>query len=244
MEDDPALRRFVAMALDELDIELLQCPSVAQALAALDAEPVQLIVTDLMMPGASGFDLLRQLRDSPRLRGAARVVVLSAGLSPDVRTQLAAMDVWRLLGKPVSVGDLESCVREGLADDAEARIGEPLRALPDAELREDALDSDAEQAIHEYFEGDRELFEAYRSACLAQFPSDIAEGDAASASADLQSLRRTAHSLKSVLQTLGHSQWSAQARELEITSQSGALVPSRAQWLALRSHLARLAGEA
>lgn len=55
VEDDPSLRRFVALALDELDIQLLRCASVAEAVEVLSQGPVRLVLTDLMMPGESGL---------------------------------------------------------------------------------------------------------------------------------------------------------------------------------------------
>jgi len=240
VEDDPSLRRFVALALDELDIDLLQCASVAEAVEVLSQGPVRLVLTDLMMPGESGFGLLQRLQQSPQLRGDARVVVLSAGLTGDVRAQLAGMDVWRTLGKPVSVGALETCVMDALRDDSPAvtDAGVPVPGARPDDL--DGPDAGATHAIRTYFEGDLELFHAYRAACMAQFPHDLQEGDAASVAADLQALRRVAHSLKSVLLTLGFAQWSAQAQELEDTSHDGALVAAQQQWVQLRAQLAQL----
>ena len=93
---------------------------------------------------------------------------------------------------------------------------------------------DRAHAIQEYFEGNEELFDAYRSACIAQFPQDISQGDAASAAGELQTLRRVAHSLKSVLLTLGYPVVSAQARTLEETSHAGMRELARDQWAGLR----------
>ena len=99
-----------------------------------------------------------------------------------------------------------------------------------------------EQAVRLYFEGDRELFQDYRAACLAQFPSDIQGCGMASVAADLQTLLRVAHSLKSVLLTLGHPQYCALARTLEETCHAGVLAAAQMQWAALRAHLVRLGG--
>jgi len=68
-----------------------RCDSVAAAIQILHATPVQLVLTDLMLPGASGVDLLQQLRAAPELRGQAKVVVLSAGLTTAARQQLAPL---------------------------------------------------------------------------------------------------------------------------------------------------------
>ena len=230
VEDDASLRRFVAMALEDLDhIELVQCDAVAPALELLARGPFRLILTDLMMPGESGFDLLARLQHAPALRGPARVAVLSAGLTPAVRAQLAGMDVWRLLSKPVSVSTLIACVNDALQD------GDATQAPAVHPVAPWGQGSDRAHAIQEYFEGDRDLFDAYRGACTEQFPQDMLEGDAASASGDLLALRRVAHSLRSVLLTLGYPMLSSQARMLEEFSQAGQLAPARAQWAGLRS---------
>lgn len=239
IEDDPSLRRFVAMALEDMDsIELVQCDGVASALVLLGQGPFRLILTDLMMPGESGFDLLARLQRTPALRGPARVAVLSAGLTPAVREQLASMDVWRLLSKPVSVGALVSCVNDAVqgGDAAVAPAGDPVMQW--------RVGGDRAHAVQEYFEGNEELFDAYRSACMAQFPQDIAEGDAAMAAGDLQALRRVAHSLKSVLLTLGYPLVSAQARTLEETSHAGMPEPARAQWADLRGAMQQVLRDA
>lgn len=213
VEDDAMLRRFVRMALEELPLELLECDSVAAALHLLATAPVQLILTDLMLPGASGLELLRQLQQSPPLRGQAKVVVLSAGLTAQARQQLAPLGAWRLLDKPVSIHQLTQCVEEALADTATAPSGAPPPAHPSPH-------PDLAAAIHQYFAGDAELFALYRDSCLLQLPHDIATGNHASHSGDLPALRRVAHSLKTVLLTLGAPHLSAQAQTLEHTCSS------------------------
>ena len=231
VEDDASLRRFVAMALEDIDIELVQCVAVAPALALLREGSFCLVLTDLMMPGESGFDLLAHMQRVPALRGSAKVVVLSAGLTSAVREQLADAGVWRMLSKPVSVGALVGCVSDAIADAQQ----EAAPVAPDRAGR--GQRGDRAHALHEYFEGNRELFDAYSGACMEQFPQDVRQGDAAIAQADLQAIRRVAHSLKSVLLTLGYPHLSAQARALEETSHDGLQEPAQAQWSALRAAL-------
>lgn len=230
VEDDALLRRFVRMALEELPIELLECESVPGALQLLSTAPVQLILTDLMLPGASGVDLLLKLQQSPCLQGQAKVVVLSAGLTQDTRQQLAPLGVWRLLEKPVSVSLLEQCVREALQGSPSA--GAPVaNSLP--------TDPALASAIDQYFAGDAELFTLYRDSCVLQLPHDIASGDQACQSGDLPALRRIAHSLKTVLLTLGAAALSAQAGDLEQVCASPPAESSAADgWAALREALA------
>nr|WP_316642728.1 response regulator [uncultured Roseateles sp.] len=225
VEDDPSLQRFVQLALEELPITLLTCCSVAQALAELAVEPVRLLITDLMLPDRSGLDLLAQLQREPALRGAARLAVFSAGLRPEVRVQLQALDVWRLLAKPCSIMELEACVLEAL--DAAPAAG-AASITPPADV------------VSSHFGGNLPLYQAFRASCLLQFAHDLHAGDQACEQTDAQALRRLAHSLKSVLESLGHSNAAALARALETRADQGDWALALPLWNALRSSLQAL----
>lgn len=229
VEDDPLLRRFVRMALDELTLEVLECDTVATAIQILESNPVQLILTDLMLPGASGVDLLLHLQTFPHLRGQAKVVVFSAGLTPAARLELAPLQVWRMLEKPVSIGVLEQCVLDALAD-ANAPAVAPS-TTPTAAIS---------YAVDRYFGGDAELFNLYRTTCLAHFPQDIAAGDHAHDTQDAQALRRVAHSLKTVLLTIDVPHLAAQARALEQACHAAQPDAAERYWSPLRNALATL----
>lgn len=231
VEDDASLRRFVGMALEEQPLQLLQADTVAVALQLLAAEPVHLIITDLMMPGESGLDLLRHLQRQPLLRAGAHVVVMSAGLTAEMREQLRPFDVWRQLQKPVSLTDLRACVRDALA-----AVGMTMStpAVPDASR----LSTSQLEAVRLYFGSDNALFTTYLAACRAQFPHDVTAADAALIAGDAATLRRIAHSLKAVLQSIGCPGMSAQARDLEQACATTGLAPPAGDlWQALRSAL-------
>lgn len=236
VDDDPSIRRFVALALEDLDIELIEAGSVAQARERLaEGAGFALIVTDLMMPGETGLDLLQHLADQPARRGQARLAVFSAGLNAAMQARLAGFDVWRQLSKPISVLELEDCVREALGVPGSEANRPGASAAAGAA---GALDDAAEAAIHRHFAGDRALFLAYRASCIAQFEADIRAGDAALAKPDMPALRRLAHSLKSVLATLGEADGSATARQLEDAAGRADAATSTPLWQSLRDHLA------
>lgn len=252
VDDDASIRRFVALALEELDLTLIACASVADALAVLREAPVQLLLTDLMMPGESGLDLLQHLADNPALRGGALQVVFSAGLDAATRARLDRFDVWRQLSKPVSVLKLESCVREAVASAPAAPMpapkvpgiqdeqGEPGDPGADA----GRLSGDELTAIATHFNGDRGLFLAFRASCLAQFEADMAKGDEHLRPGHLSGLHHLAHSLKSVLATLGQPPLAAIARQLEDCAARGDIHQASPLWAQLRSGLAALASRA
>lgn len=228
IEDDTSLQRFVSLALSEFEIELLIEPSVEKGLFELARAPVALIMTDLMLPGRSGFDLIETLAAAPALRGAARLVVFSAGLDPQVRRRLERPEVWRLLSKPCSLAELEECVRSALAIDS----GTQATATP--------KESGNSRAIAEHFGGNAALYVAFRAECIVQFSADQDAGERALITGDLTALRLLAHSLKSVLRILGSADLSALAHDLEIASERGDGTTATVLWGDLRKGLASL----
>ncbi len=114
--------------------------------------------------------------------------------------------------------------------DTPARSPAPSMALPTPE-------ENRAEAMRLYFEGSPEIFEPYRKACLAQFPTDLEEGEKASQTGDLQALRRVSHSLKSVLLTLGYPGLSDIAKECESLSDGGKLDVARQHWGILATQL-------
>ena len=235
VEDDLSLRRFVAMALEELDIELLGFASVEEGLSCLEQQPADLIITDLMMPGLSGFDLIRILTTAPELRGSAPVLVYSAGLNLEVRQQLQDQGIQRFLSKPCSVAELEACVQEALAEKLGTEPAEVVSGL-DAPA---PLVSDS-TTLHSHFGGNLALYQAFRSSCLQQFEADVSAGDLACGQADNQALRRLAHSLKSVLLMLDQVPAAELARQLEHSADQGDWAAALPLWSSLRGSLQSL----
>ena len=73
VDDSPAKLLTYDAALAELGQRLLKAHSVEEALAILLRTDVALIVTDVHMPGGSGYDLARMVREHPRF---ARIPIM------------------------------------------------------------------------------------------------------------------------------------------------------------------------
>ena len=236
VEDDASIARFIDMALEDLGLELTLCADVEAALASLRHQPVRLIITDLMLPGLSGYDFLDRLHAEPALCGDAKVVIFSAGLGTESPARLEGRSVWRTLRKPASVAQLQACVQDALADEGAALLPSAgAGAAQDEAAPSECSDVDA---IAAYFGGDAALFRAYRGKCLAQFPHDLAAGDSALHAADLGALQRLSHSLATVFRTLGWAGDSAVAKQLEAFAAAGDASASAVEWGRLRSRLA------
>lgn len=224
LEDDPVVRLFVQMALEPLALEVVPCSTLAEARHALANCDVRLVLTDLRLPDGSGTDLLHLLNDRARSTGViCRTVVFSGGIDPIMERRLQDLQVWRVLQKPASVGSLMACVSDALAADAQAALS--------------VVESPGPDPVDEFFGGNRTLYNAYRSACLAQFPKDLDEGDIAVSVGDTQALRRVVHNLKSVMKTLGNEPASLLARQTENAADKGEIAQMRQNWSLLREHL-------
>jgi DNA-binding response OmpR family regulator len=228
VEDDTSIRRFVAMALEEMPITLVEAGSLAEAEAALAAGPVVLLISDLMLPDGSGMALLQALAADPARRAGARLAAFSAGISAERRSQLEALGVDEVIAKPASLAALEGCVQRAL-DGASAAAAPAAAETPAADV------------VERHFGGDRALYEAFSDACYGQFTLDLRQGDAAEAAGDLPALRRLAHSLKSVLQTLGHDEASRTAAALEALAAEGDRARAPAAWARLKAAVTPLA---
>jgi DNA-binding NtrC family response regulator len=63
VEDDPDIRRILQLFLTERDFSVITAERAAAALDVLAEEPVDLILSDVRMPGMSGMELLHHVRD-------------------------------------------------------------------------------------------------------------------------------------------------------------------------------------
>lgn len=73
VDDVESVRFFHKLLVTQAGYQTLTAATGAQALALIDAAPVDLVVLDLMMPGMSGLEFLQELRRRPT---GARVPVL------------------------------------------------------------------------------------------------------------------------------------------------------------------------
>ncbi len=67
VEDEPALRETLKEILELNDFEVAVASSGLEALDAINARIPDLIVSDIMMPGITGFDLIKKVHEQPKL---------------------------------------------------------------------------------------------------------------------------------------------------------------------------------
>jgi CheY-like chemotaxis protein len=115
VEDNGALRRIVARQLTELGYHVLEAENAVAALALLEKQPVDLLFTDVIMPGElSGLQLVRFASARwPHLR-----VVLTSGFPGAKLGGSVGTTTTRLLSKPYRKADLARELRAALETNA------------------------------------------------------------------------------------------------------------------------------
>jgi DNA-binding response OmpR family regulator/EAL domain-containing protein (putative c-di-GMP-specific phosphodiesterase class I) len=114
VDDQPVAALFAARVLESAGMLTERVGDALAVLDALDAFVPDLVLMDLHMPGASGIELTRIIREQDRFADLP-IVFLSAEL--DAEQQMAALRVGGddFLAKPVAPDHLVACVRQRLA---------------------------------------------------------------------------------------------------------------------------------
>lgn len=133
VEDDPDLAQLTRMHLEDEGYDVHVESDGQAALDRARAEPFDLLVLDLMLPGLGGLEVCRELRKEPRYVPIIMVTAKGAELDRILGLELGADDY---LTKPVSLRELSARVRamfrrvEGLesrAEDEDTLERGPLR---------------------------------------------------------------------------------------------------------------------
>jgi DNA-binding response OmpR family regulator len=123
VEDDDRIRTGVRLALEDEGYRVAEAGSGEEALALLDREPAELVLVDLMLPGISGFEVVRSIR---RSSDVPIVIVTARSDSHDVVAGLeAGADDY--VRKPFAVKELTARMRALLrrSRDGASRGGGP-----------------------------------------------------------------------------------------------------------------------
>lgn len=106
-EDDNALRRYLEITLERAGYKVISAADGLEAMRLVLSTPVDIVITDAMMPNLNGHELCRFLRNNPKLSNIP-VVLLSALERQTGSREEAQADAF--LSKPVSAEVLINCL--------------------------------------------------------------------------------------------------------------------------------------
>lgn len=131
-EDDDSLREIYSIRLTADGYTVVSARDGEEALAVAVRERPDLIISDVMMPKISGFDMLDILRSTPGMDGT-KIIMMTALSSDEERQRGEALGANRYLVKSqVGIEDVVNAVHEVLGDRQEAPVSPaaPAEQMP------------------------------------------------------------------------------------------------------------------
>ena len=114
VDDETVILRLFQRVLKGLDCRVQSAESVRSAMAALDHEDFDLLITDLRLSDGSGTDVVNQFRAS---RPERPVMIVTGSLTPGERlSDVEGNQPFQLLLKPVSIAAFREAVAAALAN--------------------------------------------------------------------------------------------------------------------------------
>ena len=131
VEDDQSLREIYGIRLTAEGYEIVTAGDGEEALAAAVREKPDLIISDVMMPKISGFDMLDILRSTPETKDI-KVIMMTALSSDDQRERGERLGADRFLVKSqVGIEDVVNAVHEVLDQSTGTESPNTMNNQPD-----------------------------------------------------------------------------------------------------------------
>lgn len=119
VDDDPLMRAMITATLERGGITVVQASSGEQACAAAAANPPDIALVDLSMPGMDGLEVVVELRR----RGDMGIIVVSGRSNEGDRVVALELGADDYLAKPFAPAELTARVRAVLARRAPRPVG-------------------------------------------------------------------------------------------------------------------------
>jgi two-component system NtrC family response regulator len=103
IDDDDSLRRVTEYSLHSAGFQVLSAADGKQGLASFHADEPRVVITDIQMPGLSGYEVLQQIKAE---RPETQVIVVTAFSSVEKAVEAMKQGAYDYLAKPFSRDEL------------------------------------------------------------------------------------------------------------------------------------------
>jgi len=117
VEDDEALRNLFYYYFTnwKIKVNLIFAKNGFEGLTSLGKEPPNLVITDLLMPGMDGFEMIRHLKQSPEYKNL-EIIVITGLTGDDIAKQGGLPENVKLFHKPLSFEVIESAIAASITN--------------------------------------------------------------------------------------------------------------------------------
>lgn len=114
VDDSQTMRQLLLYALSSLgNVRSVQAENGEQALAALGAHKIDLVLTDLNMPVMDGLTLLQRIRSQPALKSLPVVMITTESASDEI-TRAQTLGATDYVKKPIRKDAITAVIRKHL----------------------------------------------------------------------------------------------------------------------------------
>lgn len=111
IDDDDSLRRVMEFTLQEAGHTVLCAANGEEGLRRFAEEEPEIVITDIQMPGISGYEVLRQVKEQ---RPETVVIVITAFATVEKAVEAMKLGAFDYLTKPFSRDQLRLCVERAI----------------------------------------------------------------------------------------------------------------------------------
>ncbi|HET9495975.1 MAG TPA: sigma-54 dependent transcriptional regulator [Chloroflexia bacterium] len=102
-DDDLAIRLMLKTFLEDEGYVVSEAATGEDALEALKSGEYQLVLLDMRLPGMTGIDVLKQIKDK---QGEVPVIIMTAHGSPNIAIQASSLGAYSYITKPFELDDV------------------------------------------------------------------------------------------------------------------------------------------
>jgi two-component system, NtrC family, response regulator PilR len=111
VDDELSMREFISILLEREGYDVLTAADAATALSRLAASDIDLVISDVQMPGLSGLELLSRIKkDAPE----TAVLMITAFSTAEQAVEAMKLGAYDYLAKPFKVDEIKILVRNAL----------------------------------------------------------------------------------------------------------------------------------
>lgn len=111
VDDEENIRNLITYTFEPYDFEVVTAENGKSAITILEHNPVDVIITDLLMPSMTGLALIREMK---KRKSSIPIIIITAYGNTDMVKEIIAEGVFRLIEKPLDFETLVPIVNEAI----------------------------------------------------------------------------------------------------------------------------------
>mgnify|MGYP004671317083 FL=1 len=111
VDDEENIRNLITYTFEEHNLEVMTAENGKAAITILENNPIDVIITDLLMPTMTGLALIREMK---KRKSAIPIIIITAYGNTEMVKEIIAEGVFRLIEKPLDFDILVPIVQDAI----------------------------------------------------------------------------------------------------------------------------------